>query len=193
MLINAPFLLILVPTVNGKPETDSCQRIRQVGKVHILRQTVLPRLNFLGKRGFSQPEDHHALMEYVRKRVVLFNVLDHFRNGSDSLKRNAWQGIECGLMSESFLREAEHHNRSRAKVVYNHFASVRDERLCLVDVQNIESSCVKDRVDHLELALIHHITLASGNLSQSRFRDVVLGWTKTSGSYDYLVVSEFVC
>ena len=132
-------------------------------------------------------------MEYVRKWVVLLNVLDHIRNRPDRLKRNAWQGRERGLMSVSFLREAEHHNRRRAEVVDNHFASVRDERLSLVDVQNIKSPCVKDLVDHLELAFIHHITLASGNLRQSRFRDVVLGWTKTSGSYDYLVVSEFVC
>ena len=192
-LVYALFLFLFDASVNGKPEADAGQRIRKVGKMQVLRKAVLPGFYLPGKCGFGQSGHHHALMEYVREGVVVFHVFYNIRNRSDGLERDAGQGVEGGLVPEPFLREAEDHHGSSTQMIENHVAGVRDEGLCLVYVQNIKSSCVKNLVDNLKLSVICQIALASGNLRQSRFRDVVLGWTKTSGSDDYLVVNKLVC
>ena len=94
-------------------------------------------------------------------------------------------------MAESFRREAEDHDRSRAPLVQDNLACIRDHGLLSVDIQNIQTASVKDLMDLGKLGLMLDVAGAAGKLCKGGFGDIVLCRSESSGSDDYLIVGQF--
>ena len=95
-------------------------------------------------------------------------------------------------MAESLFRETEDHDRGGSFLVGDNLTSVRDKCLSPVDVKHVKAAGSKNPVYDLELWFVHNISLAAGKFSKGGFGDVVLGWTKTSGRNNYLIMFQLI-
>ena len=131
-------------------------------------------------------------MTYIIQCKVFLYIVNYVRKRVQGFERHSWKRVEYSFVSEPFLFEAEYHYRSCASFVDYHFAAVRHKCLVPVDLKYVNAPMVEYLVDFSKLSLVDMPSFAAEKICKGLLGYVVLSWSKTSGSYYYIVVFQFI-